>query len=299
MYIALAQTNPTVGDIAANTRRIVEFIDQASNHGVKLIVFPELAVTGYPPKDLLLKPDFIRQCKVAVDFIASKCDGITAIVGYPCVNSASTGRFLFNAVGVCSNGKVSQLHFKSLLPTYDVFDESRYFEPGGAPELTSVEGKRLGISICEDMWNDSNLHDRQLYHDNPIAKLAEQGADFFINCSASPFVVGKHDFRLKLFSDAAHQYHIPLIYVNQVGGNDELVFDGNSCVIDTEGKVVAQAKDFEEDLLVVDLVVNALMPRQGRVEVSRDGIASVYEALVLGLRDYCVKCGFGSIVIGL
>jgi NAD+ synthase (glutamine-hydrolysing) len=301
MRIALAQINPTVGDVAGNSRRIVDAIERAAAGAAELVAFPELAVLGYPPKDLLLKPDVLRQCEAAITYIAGRCRQTVAIVGYPCESDASTGRPLYNAAAVCGDGRVLARHVKSLLPTYDVFDESRYFEPGPVSDLTEVRGMKLGISICEDLWNDRELVDRQLYHDNPIEKLAARGAAMFINCSASPFVVGKHAFRMKLFRSAAKRHGLPLIYVNQVGGNDELIFDGNSCVVDARGEVVAQARDFAEDLVVVDVAIDGEGhgPTQSVVSQPRQGMAAVYEALVLGLGDYCRKCGFTSAVLGL
>ncbi len=300
MRIALAQINPTVGDIAYNTQLIRSAIERASEQSAELVVFPELAITGYPPKDLLLKPEVLRQSERAINYLATRCTSTTAVIGYPCLNEGSTGRSLLNAAAVCSEGRIFARHAKSLLPTYDVFDESRYFEPGDEAALTELNGKKLGISICEDLWNDRELVPRQLYHDNPIEKLASHGADIFVNCSASPFVVGKHDFRMQLFRNAARKHHLPLVYVNQVGGNDELIFDGNSCVIDASGNVIVQAKDFEEDLVVVDVALEARSSKlEARISEPRDSIAAVYEALVLGLRDYCRKCGFKTAVLGL
>jgi NAD+ synthetase len=306
MRIALAQLNPTVGDIAGNTRLILEAIDQAKQQNADLVVFPELAVIGYPPKDLLLKPSIIEQCGKAVEHIAQHCTGIAAIIGYPAPSDQKTGRPLYNAAAVCRDGKLLHRHVKSLLPTYDVFDEHRYFEPGEPTDLTDFDGVKLGISVCEDLWNDEELFSRQLYHDNPISWLAEQGAELFINCSASPFFVRKREFRSKLLQHAAQRYGLPVIYVNQVGGNDELIFDGHSCVFDATGKMITQLKGFEPDLVTVELDCAAAQSgdapcvgRPGPIVPAREGMAELYEALVLGVRDYCRKCGFESIVLGL
>src|SRR4051794_38050546 len=253
MRVALAQTNPTVGDIAGNCKRIIEFANRAKSAGAGLVVFPELSITGYPPKDLLLKPQFVDDNIRALKIVASRVSGIDVIVGYAARNEQPVGRPLHNAVAVLRDGKVASTHFKTLLPTYDVFDESRYFEPGPASErnqLVRIGDLPVGLSICEDLWNDERLIPRRLYHQNPIADLSTAGAQLMINASASPFVVGKHDFRIELFGAQARRFGRPLIYVNQVGGNDELVFDGNSCVFDAQGNLVANAKDFEEDLLV-------------------------------------------------
>lgn len=335
MIIGLAQINPTIGDIAGNTGLILGAIERCRERGVELVVFPEMAVLGYPPKDLLLKAGLVDQCVEAAGRIAAQCVGITAIVGYPCPSDAAVGRSLYNAAAVCAEGRIVHRHVKSLLPTYDVFDESRYFEPGPATDLTVVDGARLGISICEDLWNDAEMVSRQLYHDNPIEKLAGLGAELFINCSASPFVARKHEFRLKLLGHTAKRYGLPMVYVNQVGGNDELVFDGNSCVFDGRGQLIAHAKDFEPDLLIVDIPPGSPAPGRAlgspqdsaagtpapgiapggtpgsllvpsphrgevnRIETPKRGLEAVYHALVLGLRDYCAKCGFKSIVLGL
>jgi NAD+ synthetase len=321
MRVALAQINPTVGDIAGNCRKIVEFANRAKAQGAQLVVFPELAVVGYPPKDLLLKPQFIQDSARALQIIASRVSGIELIVGYPARNEQPVGRPLHNAVAVLKDGKIASVHFKTLLPTYDVFDESRYFEPGPINETENLvrigdetAGAVAGLSICEDLWNDEKLIARRLYHQNPIGDLNAAGAEILINASASPFVVGKHDFRLQLFGEQVKRFGKPLVYVNQVGGNDELVFDGNSHVMDAQGRVIAQAKDFEEDLLVVEVGGSGLRVQGSgdkRAETGTDtvssssirhhaiGLESIYRALVLGLRDYVRKCGFKTAVLGL
>ena len=323
MRVALAQINPLIGDIAGNAALHVEFIERAAQHDADLVVFPELSVIGYPPKDLLLKPDVIERCERAVTQIAAACRDTAAIVGYPLPSPHGRGRRLLNAAALVHRGRIVHRRDKHLLPTYDVFDESRYFEPGPAVELTSFRGTKLGVSICEDLWNDPHMFEHQLYHENPIDELATLGAQLFVNCSASPFVVGKHAFRLKLMQHAARKHRLPVLYVNQVGGTDELVFDGNSCAVDDQGNLIAHARDFEEDLLVVDLPgvgpvdqeavrpatcggvawsaqeSGSAKPQAARVETAREGIAAVYAALVLGLRDYCRKCGFKRTVVGL
>ncbi len=339
MRIALAQINPTVGDVVSNARLIAGRIDAARREGADLVILPELAVIGYPPKDLLLKEAVVGQCAEAVERLAGLCVGIGAIIGYPCPSdNGRCGRSLFNAAAFCIDGRIVHRYVKSLLPTYDVFDETRYFEPAPLPgdpalaqdphtltpadvtDLARFRGVKVGVSICEDLWNDRDIFAKRLYHDDPISRLASLGAQLFVNCSASPFSHGKHDFRLKLFASAARRYGLPLAYCNQVGGNDELVFDGCSCVMDAQGRLVAQARAFAEDLLVVDLplepqwggnapaaaaaghgggTVAAPAAPVGRIERVPQGLAAVYEALVLGLGDYCVKCGFNAAVVGL
>jgi NAD+ synthase (glutamine-hydrolysing) len=307
MRIACAQINPTVGDIAGNSRKILSFIEQAKALGAALVAFPELAVTGYPPKDLLLKPQFVEDNLRAVELIASKVSGIDAVIGYADRNAAPVGRPLHNAVAVLRDGAVVSRHFKTLLPTYDVFDESRYFEPGPVNEtenLVRIGDTVAGLSICEDLWNDEQLIARRLYHQNPIADLNAAGAEILVNASASPFVVGKHAFRLELFAAQVKRFGKPLVYVNQVGGNDELVFDGNSVVFDAAGKVIAHAKGFEEDLLIAEVSGMGAppwyTPHDGDLgRPAQPTTESIYAALVLGLRDYVRKCGFKSVVLGL
>ena len=279
MRIALCQINPTVGDIAGNAAKHLEFVARAKAAGAALAVFPELSLLGYPPKDLLLKPSFVADNLRAVEAMAAEVSGIDVIVGYADRNPNPVGRPLYNAVALLRDGRVASRHFKTLLPTYDVFDESRYFEPGERDERenlvpVSIGGpsgggrqRIVGMSICEDLWNDEQLIARRLYHENPIADLMSAGAELLVNASASPFVIGKHAFRLELFAAQAKRFGKPIVYVNQVGGNDELVFDGNSVVIDGGGRVLANAKAFEEDLLVVDLDVPRL------AEASHEGQA--------------------------
>ena len=311
MRIALAQINPTVGDSAGNTDKHLSFIDRAAEQGAELVVFPELSVIGYPPKDLLLKPAVIERCEQAVQRIAERCTDIAALVGYPTRNRKAEGRPLHNAVAVCAGGKVVDRRLKSLLPTYDVFDEHRYFEPGKATDISKVGETTIGISVCEDLWGAAEHFNRKLYHDNPIDKLAEAGADLFINCSASPFIVGKHAKRLDIIADLALEHGLPIVFVNQVGGNDELIFDGNSCVVAADGTLLAHAASFEEDLVVVDLRPTTPNPKsetraaqrsaasQSRARNPKSEIASVWGALKLGLGDYCRKCGFKTAVLGL
>jgi NAD+ synthetase len=305
MRIALCQMNPTVGDIAHNVRKIVDFAARAKEQHARVAVFPELCVVGYPPKDLLLKSEFIEDNLRALDVIAKHTAGIDVIVGYAERNRQPVGRSLYNAVAVIRGGQVVSRHFKTLLPTYDVFDERRYFEPGPANETENLVkvGDALdttaGLSICEDLWNDEQMIDRRLYHENPIADLNAAGAQILFNLSASPFTLGKHPFRIELFGAQVRHYGKPLVYVNQIGGNDELIFDGNSAVFDASGNVIAHAKDFEEDLIVVDVPLAGQTVNAGPNHKFSTGIESIYRALILGLRDYVSKCGFNSVVLGL
>ncbi len=296
MKIALAQINPTVGDFQRNTEKICAFIDRAKNQDADLVVFPELAVTGYPPKDFLDIPAFIDENLRHLEKITRCVSGISAIVGFIDRNKRPQGKLVHNAAAFIQNQKVVSVHHKSLLPTYDVFDECRYFEPAHAISPVKFMDSALGISICEDIWNDEEFWARPLYEVDPIEHLISHGANVMINISSSPFAVGKHEkIRLRMLIHDAVKYKVPFIYVNQVGGNDDLVFDGNSMVINAEGRLVAQAAAFEEDLAFVDLENQPVQihPR------FHSPVEAIHRALLVGLRDYVRKCGFRKVVIGL
>jgi len=301
MIIALAQVNPLVGDIAGNARKIKSHLDRARHEkNIDFVVFPELAIPGYPPKDLLLKSSFIEANLRAVGEIArSTAGGPAAVVGFVQRNAQPVGRPLFNALAVLRDGRMVGEYHKMLLPTYDVFDEHRYFEPGGHAQTCTIHaGQRpvtVGLTICEDLWNDPRCFERPLYHRQPIEEFECLKPEVVVNISASPFAMNKQDFRETLMSGQAAQIGAPIVLVNQVGANDELIFDGASFVMDGRGRRVARARSFEEDWLVVDL---------GRLGEARDesypeGLASVHRGLVMGLREYVSKCGFREVVIGL
>ncbi len=293
--IALAQIDPLVGDVVGNSTKVLDAISRARSLGASLIAFPEMTLLGYPPRDLLLKPRFVRANVEAVHRIAESCVGIAALIGFVDRNADSVGRPLRNAAAYCRDGAVREIAYKSLLPTYDVFDECRYFEPGPDVSLIDHHGTPLGVSICEDLWNDEQVVGRRIYAGDPIGKLAAGGARMLINLSASPFEKGKHAFRERLFSHQAAVHRLPILFVNQVGGNDELIFDGASMVLDASGTLIARAKPFAEDLLLVDLATAG----PARIEPYPEDLASVYEALVLGTRDYVTKCGFERVLLGL
>ncbi len=292
MRIALAQYNPVVGDIAGNSARMANCIAQAKAAGAGLVVFSELSVIGYPPRDLLRKEQFIADNLAAVERLAKDCRGIAALVGYARPTPGAQGRSLQNVAALLADGEIKHIHVKSLLPTYDVFDEHRYFEPGDTPGVIQIDGHAVGLSICEDLW-DAVALGRQLYGRDPIADLASHGARIIINMAASPYQMGKATLREELFARQAKRCKATIVYVNQVGGNDELIFDGASCVVSPEGKVVARAASFAEDLLVVDL------GSDGRREELGDDMERLSKALKLGLKDYVAKCGFKSVVLGL
>jgi NAD+ synthetase len=293
MKIALAQINPVVGDIRGNSALMAGAIDAAADAGAALVVFPELSIVGYPPRDLLRKEAFVADNVRAVEQLASRCTRIAALVGYARPSPHPRGRPLQNAAALLEGGRIRHVHVKSLLPTYDVFDETRYFEPGGNSACVDVAGQRIGISVCEDLWDPRALG-RPLYDADPVAELARQGAKVIINLAASPYQMGKMRLREELFARQAVRCRTPIVYVNQVGGNDELIFDGSSCVIDCSGAVIARARSFEPDLLLAEL--------QGpvnRLEEPKTELAALADALRLGLRDYVRKCGFAKVVLGL
>lgn len=296
MKIALAQINQTIGDFQRNTEKICLYIERARNQGADLIVFPELAVTGYPPKDFLDIPSFIDENLKALNQVANHVSDISAIVGFVDRNKRRHGKLVHNAAAFIQDQKIVSLHHKSLLPTYDVFDECRYFEPAHAISPVKFMDCTLGISICEDIWNDEEFWARPLYEIDPIENLISQGADVMINISSSPFAVGKQDkIRLHMLIHDAMKYKIPFVYVNQVGGNDDLVFDGNSVVINAQGNLIAQAATFEEDLMVVDIKNPSVQIQPN----TYSDIETVHMALIEGLRDYVTKCGFKRVIIGL
>ncbi|MBN1765916.1 MAG: NAD+ synthase [Sedimentisphaerales bacterium] len=295
MKIAMAQINPTVGDIARNTGLIKSNIHQAGESGAQLVVFGELALVGYPPKDLLLKKQFIKDNLIALQDIAGVCTDCAALVGFVARHQGDTGKALYNAAALLIDGQVKSVYYKQLLPTYDVFDESRYFHREISQQVFEFQDTRIGLTICEDIWQATELTSRPLYDIKPLALLSRAGVDMVINMSASPFVMGKHEFRRELFGGLCRNYQLPLIYVNQVGGNDDLIFDGCSCAFNRQGELIAQARDFTEDLLIIDTDSR----ESNRCEVLKTGIASIHAGLVLGLRDYATKCGFKTVTLGL
>jgi len=295
MRIALAQINPTVGDLAGNAAKILAYATKAREAGAGLVVFPELAIAGYPPKDLLDRPYFADDVRRALEALAPGLAGIAAVVGFVARNPGPKGRALFNAAALIEGGAVRSVHAKALLPTYDVFDEARYFEPARNVETARVGDDVLGISICEDIWNDEAYWPRPLYHWDPIEAIAAQSPRLVLNLSASPWTVGKDRQRLEMIRAQARRFHVPFLLCNQVGGNDELVFDGNSFAVDAEGRLIAKGRAFEEDLVLVDLDA-------GRGEVRDEAVEEidlVRRAVVLGTRDYARKCGFTKAVVGL
>jgi NAD+ synthase (glutamine-hydrolysing) len=293
--IALGQINPTIGDFTGNSKKIIESARQAHAQGAEMVLFPELAVCGYPPRDLLEKPDFIVRNQQVVDEIARAVPQITVVCGFVSPAKVETGKSVMNSAAVLRDGAVQFVQSKMLLPTYDVFDELRYFDPARSQRLFPAGGRQFAVTICEDAWNDKHFWPRRLYSVDPVDELLHAGGNFVINISASPFHLGKRELRRQMLATIARDNKVPVLFVNQVGGNDSLIFDGSSMVISPSGSIVAQAKSFEEDLVVFDSET-----MQGDMhEQTPVGVPSAYAALVLGTRDYVRKCAFKKVVIGL
>ncbi|MGB9499391.1 MAG: NAD+ synthase [Dissulfuribacterales bacterium] len=301
MKIAIAQINPIIGDFKYNCHKIKEYAARAMDLDCDLVVFSELVISGYPPRDLLERKEFVDANIEHLNKLINSIKGIGLICGFSDYSLCKNGNPLYNSAALFENGKLLYKAHKRLLPTYDVFDERRYFQPWREHSIFLYKGSRIGLTICEDIWNDSSLIQKRFYQKDPVAILVEQGADLIINISASPFVISKKELRWNLLSSIASKYKIPLIYANQTGGNDSLIFDGSSAAFDKYGQMAARAGDFTEDLVVFDL------DSQNDAESYRDNIhpvsssdeESVLKALVSGTRDYVSKCGFSQAVIGL
>jgi NAD+ synthase/NAD+ synthase (glutamine-hydrolysing) len=294
MKIALLQINPTVGDLSGNARLIAETVREAAAAGADLAVTPELALVGYLPRDLLLSSGFIARSWDQLGELARQLRTPT-LIGLPEPNPSDNGRPLFNTAALVRNGKIEDRFRKSLLPTYDVFDEDRYFEPFLGAQVLEIAGRRLGISICEDIWNDRDFWQRRRYHHDPVEELVAAGAEAIVNLSASPFSVGKHRRREEMLGKLARRHARPVVYSNQYGGNDDLVFDGRSCAFSADGAAIARGRSFGPDVVICDIDTGA--PIGPAVDL--DPESEVWRALVLGTRDYVRKCGFGTAVLGL
>lgn len=294
MKIALAQFNPTVGDFAGNSARILELARDAKQRGAQLAVFSELCLCGYLPQDLLERPAFLERNRAELECVARKAP-LPAIVGYAGKAQDSTGKSLANCAALVAEGRVVFEQRKMLLPTYDVFDESRYFQPAKSQHVFPFCGEQLGITICEDIWNDKNFWTKRLYDRDPVTELVGQGATVVLNISASPYTIDKRALRLGMLQSLARSHRRPVVYVNQVGGNDSLVFDGSSIALTADGRIAAQARSFEEDLILFDTATST-----GDIRSQPDDeLELVRLALVCGTRDYVRKCGFRNVVVGL
>lgn len=295
MKIALAQVNPIIGDFSHNVERIRQCVDQAIAQSCDLVIFSELVISGYPPQDLVEKKDFVDANIASLNRMLDTIRGIGVICGFVDHNPADEGKRVCNSAVLFEDGQIRHQVQKRLLPTYDVFDESRYFEPGRESRSFYYKGMRIGLTICEDLWNDKDIFKRRIYHFDPVDAMVKDGAELIVNISASPFHAGKIGFRKNMHAAIAKKYGVPLVYVNQVGGNDSLLFDGLSAVFDRQGRMVARARDFAEDLIVYDTAAESAVMR----EVAASETEAVFKALVMGTRDYVTKCGFSKAVIGL
>lgn len=295
MKIALAQNNYIIGDFAGNTSRIIASIHQAREAGARLVVFSELAVCGYPPRDFLEFEDFIHRCEDSVQRIADACRGIAAVVGSPVRNTSGTGKPLYNAALFLQDGAIRGIQRKSLLPNYDIFDEYRYFEPNSEFAAIDYEGERIALSICEDLWNTG---DHPLYVSNPLNELQKHQPTLLINLAASPFHSRQAEVRTEVLRGAARQAAIPLLYVNQVGGQTELLFDGGSLAMDATGRIGLQMAFFGEDMAIVDTEI-LKTGGSGPAVQQPERISLIHDALVMGIREYFGKLGFSKAVLGL
>ncbi|MEH2435066.1 MAG: NAD+ synthase [Nostoc sp.] len=304
MKIAIAQINPTIGDLLINAQKILEAAQLAASSDARLLLTPELSLCGYPPRDLLLNPSFVEAMGITLQNLAQDLpQNLAVLVGTVEQNlqaHISGGKTLFNSMALLENGQVKQVFHKRLLPTYDVFDERRYFEPGLQANYFTLDNIHIGVTICEDLWNDEEFWGKRSYAVNPIADLAILGVDLIVNLSASPYTAGKEQFRETMLKHSAIRFQQPMIYANQVGGNDDLIFDGRSFALNRQGEVMCRARGFDTDLVVVefdeaqrDFQLGSIAP----VYKSED--QEIWQALVLGVRDYARKCRFSKVVLGL
>jgi NAD+ synthase (glutamine-hydrolysing) len=303
MRLALAQLNLTIGAFDRTYEQVRSAIARGRAAGADLVVFSELATTGYPPRDLLDHPSFVQANLDLLQRVAALTDeALGLVIGCVTPNEAGDGKPLFNSAALCHRGAVAGLHHKTLLPTYDVFDEDRYFEPGTRVDPFDFKGVRLGLTVCEEVWNDRDFWPKRLYPRDPVRELADKGADLIVNISSSPFTLGKGQLRREMIGREIAKTKRPFAYVNQVGGNDELVFDGHSLLFDQGGRLVARGREFEEDFLVHTVAVGSAPTTSEPVtiaDVSASPEEEAFKALTLGLSDYVRKCGFSRVVLGL
>ena len=299
MKVALAQLNYTIGDFEGNAAKIIFNIQKAKNDGADLVIFSELSVTGYYPHDLLEKKEFIQKAENTVEKIAGYCIGIAAVIGAPRINENARGKQLFNSAFFIYDGKVQQIRNKTLLPTYDIFDEYRHFEPNHDFSIVEFKGEKIAVTICEDLWDEQPTANEfgkdKLYQVSPMEELSKLNPDFVINISASPFSYNQEEWRKNVLINKAKKYRLPILYINQVGAQTELIFDGGSVAIDETGEIIKELKYFEEDFMLVDTInfgEKQYQPKTGTTE-------KIHDALVLGIRDYFGKMGFKKATLGL
>ena len=295
MKIALAQLNYHIGNFETNTAKVKEAIVKARNAGAQLVVFSELSICGYPPRDFLEFDDFLQRCQDSIEQIAAECVDIAAILGAPSPNPEVEGKDLFNSAYFLADGKVQSIHHKGLLPNYDIFDEYRYFEPGKSFEVIEYQGHKIALTICEDIWD---IEDNLMYTHWPMEELMPQGPDVMINIAASPFDYEHAQSRRRVLKENCRKYHLPIFYVNHVGAQTELIFDGGSMVADSQGNIISELNYFEEDFRVFELeeVINS--PQNESIQASEKS-QRIRQALVLGVKDYFRKLGFSKAILGL
>ncbi len=299
MKIALAQLNYHIGNFESNSEKIIQSIHRAKSEGADLVLFSELSVTGYYPHDMLERKEFIQEAETYIEKIAGACNGIAAVIGCPTINVSEKGKKLFNSALFIQDGKVMNTVHKSLLPTYDIFDEYRHFEPNKNFELIDYKGERIAITVCEDLWDEQPTNNEfgkdKLYQTSPMEELSKLKPTVVLNLSASPFSFNQEHWRKNILIRKAKNYHVPIVYVNQIGAQTELVFDGGSVVISADGEINNELAYFKEDFRIVDLK----SPQEKKLQKQVDYIEKIHDALVLGIRDYFQKMGFKSATLGL
>jgi NAD+ synthase (glutamine-hydrolysing) len=295
MKISICQINPIISDFRHNTTLVMDAIEKSRESDCSLAVFPELTLMGYPPKDLLEKPAFISENLKYLEDLSSRIEGIHVLCGYVARNPDKNGKNLINCAALLKDGKIIGTGGKILLPSYDVFDETRYFEPAKENLLFDLQGKRIGVTICEDIWNVGDIEGIPRYSRNPVSELNARGMDILINISASPYTINKSRLRIAVLNNISRTYKIPVIYCNQVGGNDDLLFDGSSMVLDQFGRLIILGKEFESDMIIWDTDKDY----QEIIDPWPDEEESLLNGLIMGTRDYAFKCGFRKVLIGL
>jgi NAD+ synthase (glutamine-hydrolysing) len=295
MKIAIAQINPRIGDLDGNVNKIISYINQAVEAKADVVVFSELTITGYPPRDLLDFEYFVDDNIKQIEILAQHSQNIAVICGFVNKNITGKGKKYHNSAVFMHKGKIVHTYNKCLLPFYDVFDETRYFEPGKEFLPINFMGQKIGLTICEDIWNDKGLDDNSVYLYNPIDEFSKHAVDILINISASPYHLNKEKQRLEMISQIAQKHSLPVVYVNQVGANDDLLFDGVSFAVDKDGELLCRCKDFKEDMIVLDTDSISCEIK----EISKSEEESLFNALSLGLKDYCSKMGFKKVIIGM
>ncbi len=299
MKVAFAQLNYTIGDFEGNSEKIIQNIHKAKKLGADLVIFSELSVTGYYPHDLLEKKEFIHKAEETVLKIASTCIGIAAVIGAPRINENERGKQLYNSAFFLADGKVQHVQNKTLLPTYDIFDEYRHFEPNRVFDIVEFKGEKIALTICEDLWDEQPTANEfgkdKLYQVSPMEELSKLNPDFVINISASPFSYNQEGWRKNVLVNKAKKYQLPILYINQIGAQTELIFDGGSVLINSKGEIVKELKYFQEDFLLV----NTSEIGDKHLQQKTDTTEKIHDALVLGIRDYFRKMGFSKATLGL